>query len=76
MILPDKFVKLSGSMIGIGALILPKLDTDNTVSSLWNEVRLIPGISNYEVFILALDFLFVIGLIEFNDGLLRRSSKK
>lgn len=76
MILPDKFIKLSDSMIGIGALMLPKLDNKNTVTSLWNEVRSMPEISNYEIFILALDFLFILDLIEFNEGLLRKRSKE
>lgn len=75
MILPDKHSKLSNSLFGVGAIILKQLDSDKTVSSLWYKVRLFPEIANFEKFTLTLDFLFTIGVIEFNEGLLRKLKK-
>jgi hypothetical protein len=75
MIIPDKHCKLSNSLIGVGAIMLKNLEKDNTVSSLWYKVRTQPEISNFERFTLTLDFLFIIGAIEFNEGLLRRTNR-
>jgi len=73
MILPDKHSKLSDSLVGVGATVLKQLDTAKTVSSLWYKVRTLPEVSNFEKFTLTLDFLFIIGAIEFYEGLLRRT---
>jgi hypothetical protein len=75
MILPDKHSKLSNSLIGVGATILKNMDGANTVSSLWNRVRSLPEISNFEKFTIVLDFLFAIGVIDFQDGLLKKANQ-
>lgn len=73
MILPTKHTKLSKSLINIGALLLNILDSKYTVTLLWDRTRNLPEINNFERFTLGLDFLFMLGLIEYRDGLIERS---
>ena len=70
MILPDKNVRLENSLMGMGGHILSELDRAETVSSLWEKVKTGTPINSYEKFILTLDFLFLLNLIEFREGLL------
>lgn len=73
MILPTKHIKLSGSLLNIGAVLLNYLEDEQTVTSLWEKTRSIPEIKTFEQFTLALDFLFMVGTVSFQDGLLRRT---
>ena len=73
MILPSKHIKLSNSLINIGALLLNRLDGRYTVTLLWDKTRNLPEIKNFERFTLGLDLLFILGLIEYRDGLIMRS---
>lgn len=49
------------------------MNRERTITSLWNETRSLPEIKTFERFTLGLSFLFMIGTIEFEEGLLRRS---
>jgi len=75
MIHPTKHIKLSNSLLGVGATLLKYLDRNRTVTSLWNETRTLPEIKTFDRFTLGLDFLFMMGVINFQDGLLRRVKK-
>ena len=75
MILPTKHLKLSNTLIGVGSVLLRHLDADKTVTSLWAGTHSLPEIKSFERFTLALDFLFIIGAVDFKDGLLRRVGK-
>lgn len=72
MILPSKHIKLSDSLLNIGAIILRNLNSPQTVSALWSKVHSFAEVKTFDRFILGLDFLFMIGIIDFNDGLLQR----
>jgi len=75
MILPDKNIDLKHSLIGFGSLVLPELKTMQTVSSLWDKMRDEGKIRSYEKFVLTLDFLFAIQLIEYESGLIKLKAK-
>jgi len=75
MILPTKHINLSNTLLNVGAILLKKLESDKTVTSLWISSRLLPEVTTFKRFILGLDFLFMIGAIEYKDGLLRRIGK-
>lgn len=76
MIFPNKTTKLSYSLLGGGSFILQELKNPQTVSSLWEKVKIkYKEIKNFEKFILTLDFLYILGMIEFENGLLRRSKR-
>lgn len=72
MILPDKNILLANSLLGMGAALLAKLKSPHTVSSLWEKVRHYGEIHSYEKYILTLDLLFLLNLIEFEAGVLKR----
>lgn len=74
MILPTKHVSTAHSLIGCGALLLERLPSPRTVTSLWDEVHRREEIGTFEHFALALDFLYSIGTIDLHDGLLHRRS--
>lgn len=75
MILPSKFLPAERSLIVIGGEVLNVIkDSPKSVSEVWEHVR---GSRNkrgitlgFDWFTLALTFLFTVGMIEMNDGLL------
>ncbi len=79
MILPTKHLSPDRAIISVASEIFQLIDKRSTVSSLWNEFQNKCSISGrhsdvpYDWFILSLDFLFMIGAIEENEGKLARS---
>ena len=77
MILPDKSISLSHSLLGMGSIIISELRVPQTVSSLWEKARAHEEIKTYEKFILTLDLLYMLELIEFEEGIIwRRKNDK
>ena len=72
MILPTKHISAQYSILGAGATILQYLDSPQTVSALWERVRVLPEIRVYWRFVSALDLLFAIGILDLTDGLIVR----
>lgn len=72
MILPTKHLRAESSLIGIGSMLLPHLTRAKTISTLWDAVKENPYVGSYERFLLALNFLYMIDLIESKNGLLKR----
>lgn len=68
--LPDKTIKTSYSLLGIGALMLQKASPSETVSSLWEKVKKEETINSYEKYIKGLVFLYTIGAITYERGIL------
>ena len=75
MILPDKNITLHYSILGTGTKILMESNIPQTVSSLWEKVRNYDEINTFEKFVLTLDFLYMIGLIELEKGVIKRVVK-
>jgi len=72
MILPNKHISMSNSLLGIGAKIIVQMNQPRTVTSLWSSVSKLPEVGTFERFVLTLDFLYMIGAIEMREGLLYR----
>ena len=77
MILPTEHIPPARSLLGVGARILDALRAEMTVSELWDRIRAQPKTGpgapiTYGWFVLALDVLYLIGAVEFHDGILRR----
>lgn len=72
MILPDKYIPLHYSLLGVGALVLNHLDKPRTISSLWEEMKILPEVRTFQRLVFSLDFLFIIGAVEIESGLLRK----
>ena len=74
MIFPNKNILLSHSLLGMGSKIITELHVPQTVSSLWEKARRHEEIKTFEKFILTLDLLYALGLIEFDEGIIRRKN--
>ena len=72
MLLPAKHIKLSESLIALGAFVLKFLDKPKNIDQVWAEIKQInntsflPSNHSYDNFLLSLDYLFTIGIIDIN----------
>ena len=75
-LLPDKYLPLQDSYLGLGAIVLKMLQKEPMdVVKLWNRCERIKSIGTYDRFIVTLGILFRAGLIGYdNHNLIRRSS--
>ena len=73
MILPNKNIILSNSLLGLGQIILENLNARETTSSLWSKVRG-EKINSFEKFVLVLDFLYTLKLININNGMVHKNN--
>jgi len=75
MVLPDKYVTLSESFIGLSALLLASLENKQmTVDQLWNkfnhkyvETKKIYTIPTYQKYIYVLEFMYMAKMINYNE---------
>lgn len=80
MLLPTKNLHEEKSLIKIGGRIIKFLEKPKTVSRIWNEYTChqnendLPTVT-FDRFILAIDFLYMIGAIELDRGRLRRAQQ-
>ncbi|MBO9401172.1 ABC-three component system middle component 6 [Shimia sp. R9_3] len=80
MILPTKHVRADRALIGVGGELLSLLNEPMTVSRLWDAIRerrstaTLNAPVEYTWFILALDFLFMIGAVEARRGIIVRAA--
>lgn len=70
MILPNKNIYLRNSLLGLGAIILEKIHTGDTVSSLWERVRTVTEINTFEKYVLTLDLLYLLKALDIHEGIL------
>jgi hypothetical protein len=79
MILPSKHIRNCESLIGLGSILLSKLEEPQTIDELWIEFEKInntpdcPTLHSFDNVILALDLLFVLGKIKFNEKQILRN---
>lgn len=72
MILPTKHISTPYSLLGVSSTLLDALHRPQTVTQLWERARILPQVKTYERFVLALDLLYLVGVLELRDGLLKR----
>lgn len=78
MILPTKHILPTRSLLGVGAEVLRILNMrPRTVSALWDEVRgnaetRLGGPIHYGWFVLAVDLLYLMGIVDLRRGVLER----
>lgn len=72
MLLPTKHLPLKDSLLMAGGTLLGLLRTPRTVSNLWAKSGKFPEIGTFDRFSLALDFLFALDLVSFDNGLIVR----
>lgn len=78
MILPTKHLSPQRSIISVSSEVFELIGRHSTVSSIWNnlqekhKVSLRIGDVPFDWFILALDFLFILGAIEEKKGVIMK----
>lgn len=72
MILPTKHIPTDQSLLGSGASVLRLLSKERTITDLWERARKTDAVGSYQRFLLSLDFLYAIGVVELRGGFLRR----
>lgn len=73
MILPGKHLPLSRSLLNVGAILLDSINGRRTVSLLWGATKDRHGVGSFDRFVLGLDLLFILGLIDIGeDGVIVR----
>lgn len=78
MVLPTKRISADRSLLAIGATVLSLLETPNTVSGVWTDIQRVrakrenQALLTYDWFVLALDLLFSLGVVDYREGLLRK----
>jgi hypothetical protein len=73
MIAPTKHISIDASLIGVGAAVLHELSEARTITALWEACRQIATIGTFHRFVLALDLLYLLGAVDFTDGLISRT---
>ena len=72
--LPNKYVSVDYSIIGLTAILLESLQPNDTVSSLWERVSQDRRIRTFDRFADAATLAFAGGLLELQSGVLCKSS--
>ena len=72
MIMPNKYLKEEDTLLGASAVIFENLSKQQSISELWDKVREDDSVYNFERFILSLDLLYMLNLIELNNNELKR----
>ena len=72
MILPSKHISEEQTLLGVGGALLKHLEEPQTVTSLWEKVREEHAVGTYERFVLALDLLYITGVVVLKSGLIDR----
>jgi hypothetical protein len=70
--LPNKYVPLEHSLIGVSSVLLEELEMSDTVSALWDRVRSNERVRTFDRFADGLTLLYAAKLVSFRDGILRR----
>lgn len=81
MILPTKRLGPERAILTVGAEVLRLLTEPKTVSRLWDELKRVMNEHssirkvNYDWFVLTLDFLYMLGTVEMEQGRIRRKKQ-
>lgn len=80
MLMPTKHIKTENALIGVGAELLAILDKEKTASRLFHDLQEARrkndlATIHFDWFMLAVDFLFTIGAVRFESGLIKKMNQ-
>lgn len=80
MLMPTKHIKTENALIGVGAEVLELLERDKTVSTLFRDLQNWRRENDlttiyFDWFLLSLDFLYSIGAVRFESGVLKKMNQ-
>jgi len=68
VIMPSKYLREDETLIGISAILLSVIEKNGNLSAIWESVKKLDAIGNFERFILALDLLYMLDLIKVRNN--------
>lgn len=74
MLLPEKHISLAQSILGLAGIILPFIKKPKSLDDIWsdyekvNNTKDFPAEHDFNNFILAINYLFIIGVLEINSN--------
>lgn len=74
--LPNKYVPITYSLLGIASYMTEVLRPNDTVSTLWDRVRSDERVRTFDRYADALALLFAGSILELNQGVLRLPLRK
>ena len=74
MIHPTKHIPAELTLLGAGIVIYRELSQPCTVTVLWEKVRKAKGVGAFDRFVLALTMLFSLHVVDFDGGLVKRTT--
>ncbi len=75
MIMPSKYLREDEALVGVSAALLSLVEKNGNLSVLWESAKKIDSVGRFERFILALDLLFLMGLIDLHGNEIIRTQK-
>ncbi len=60
-------------MLNVGVVLLKQIDNTQTITMLWTDSKIKSKVIFFERFTLGLDFLFMLGLIDYDKGIIRKT---
>jgi hypothetical protein len=69
-LLPTKYIPIDSSVLGMASLLLSFIDSNDTVSTLWDRVRSLPQVRTFDRYADALTLLFAARIIDMQHGTL------
>ena len=68
MIMPSKYLREDEALIGISAALLPLVENNGNLAALWESAKKIDAIGSFERLFFALDFLYLLGLVDLQNN--------
>ena len=69
-LLPTKYTPIDSSVLGVASLLLSRVDSNDTVSTLWDRVRSLPQVRTFDRYADALTLLFAARIVDMQHGTL------
>ena len=76
MIMPTKYLREDQSLIGVSVALLPLVEQTGNLSTLWELAKKNYAIGSFERFILAMDLLYLLDLVDLKGNEIVRVYKR
>lgn len=73
--MPSKYLKEDEALIGVSAALLSLIEGNGNLSEIWESAKKIKAIGSFERFILALNFLYLLDLVDLHENKIVRTQK-
>ena len=71
-LLPNKYVPIEFSMLGVVALLMEQLEVNDTISSLWDRISREPQVRTFDRYADGLTVLYAANLIDIKNGIIHK----